>query len=35
MNNLYQSATREIQSLTGFESAELLEYVHQIQQRRK
>ncbi len=35
MNNLYQSATHEIQSLTGFESAELLEYVHQIQQRRK
>ena len=35
MNDLYQSATHEIQSLTGFESAELLEYVHQIQQRRK
>ena len=35
MNNLYQSATHEIQSLTGFESAELLESVHQIQQRRK
>lgn len=35
MNNLYQSATQEIRSLTGFESAELLEYVHQIQQRRK
>ena len=35
MNNLYQSATHKIQSLTGFESAELLEYVHQIQQRRK
>ena len=35
MNDLYQSATQEIRSLTGFESAELLEYVHQIQQRRK
>ena len=35
MNDLYQSATHEIQSLTGFKSAELLEYVHQIQQRRK
>ena len=35
MNNLYQSATHEIQSLTGFKSEELLEYVHQIQQRRK
>ena len=35
MNNLYQSATQEIRSLTGFESAELLEYVNQIQQRRK
>ena len=35
MNDLYQSATHKIQSLTGFESAELLEYVHQIQQRRK
>ena len=35
MNNLYQSATHEIQSLTGFKSAELLEYVHQIQRRRK
>ena len=34
-NDLYQSATQEIRSLTGFESAELLEYVHQIQQRRK
>ena len=35
MNDLYQSATHEIQSLTGFKSAELLEYVHQIQRRRK
>ena len=35
MNDLYQSATHKIQSLTGFKSAELLEYVHQIQQRRK
>ena len=35
MNDLYQSATQEIRSLTGFESAELLEYVNQIQQRRK
>ena len=35
MNDLYQSATQEIRSLTGFESAELLEYAHQIQQRRK
>lgn len=35
MNDLYQSATQEIRSLTGFESTELLEYVHQIQQRRK
>ena len=35
MNDLYQSATQEIRSLTGFESAELLEYIHQIQQRRK
>ena len=35
MNDLYQSATHEIQSLTGFKSEELLEYVHQIQQRRK
>lgn len=35
MNDLYQSATQEIRSLTGFESAELLEYVYQIQQRRK
>ena len=35
MNDLYQSATHEIQSLTVFKSAELLEYVHQIQQRRK
>lgn len=35
MNDLYRSATQEIRSLTGFESAELLEYVHQIQQRRK
>ena len=35
MNDLYQSVTHEIQSLTGFEFAELLEYVHQIQQRRK
>ena len=35
MNDLYQSATHEIQSLTGFKSTELLEYVHQIQRRRK
>ena len=35
MNDLYQSATQAIRSLTGFESAELLEYVNQIQQRRK
>ena len=35
VNDLYQSATHEIQSLTGFKSAELLEYVHQIQRRRK
>lgn len=35
MNDLYHSATQEIRSLTGFESTELLEYVHQIQQRRK
>ena len=35
MNDLYQTAIEEIQTLTGFESAELLEYVCQIQQRRK
>ena len=35
MNKLYQSAFDEIKSLKGFDSAELLEYVYQIQQRRK
>ena len=35
MNKLYQSAIDEIKSLKGFDSAELLEYVNQIQRRRK
>ena len=35
MNNLYQSVIEQIKSLYGFDSAELLEYVYQIQKRRK